>query len=534
MSVYDRGRFTTLPLMPTSPYTLTRRAFVGAGGALAGLAALQGVPGLSRLADAAPLSSDLFSLGVASGDPGTHSVVLWTRLAPDPLNGGGMPPAPVHVRWEIANDPEMRQVVRRGTTRAFPRFGHNVHAQATGLPSDRWFWYRFDANGEASRIGRTRTFPRAHATPDRMRFALASCQNYEQGHYAAYLNMAEEDLDFVVHVGDYIYEGGASPGALRQHNGPEIQTLEDYRNRYALYRLDPSLQAAHAAFPFLLTWDDHEVDNNYAGDFPQDEQSTEAFLARRAAAFQAYFEHMPLRHAQRPRDDRMRIYRRLRFGRLAQIHMLDTRQFRTDQCSGPGGELCPEAFDPASQMLGSKQESWLFRNLARSPATWNVLGQGVMMMQWDIAGGMGGTKFVNFDQWDGYPLPRARLLDFLAERRPANPIVLAGDIHSSWVGDLKADFDDASSPIVGSEFVGTSISSNASDVLITLAELSLPGNPHIQFFNGRRRGYVRIEADSGLWRADYRGVDDVTDPLSSVATLASFVVEDGVPGVGSA
>ena len=509
---------------------LTRRDVLRTGSALLALGAL---PGLPRRVTAGTPPASPFTLGVASGEPTARSVVLWTRLAPDPLAGGGMGPDPVPVRWEVATDPTMTNVVRTGRATADPRFGHSVHAYARGLEPDRWYWYRFDTGGVASPVGRTRTFPRPGADADRLRFALASCQNYEAGFYAAWARMAEEDLDFVVHAGDYIYEGGVSGSAVRSHDGPEIQTIADYRNRYALYKLDPALQAAHAAFPVLVTWDDHEVDNNYAGDFPEDGTPTDAFLARRAIAYQAHWEHMPFPRRRRPRGADTRLYRHLRFGTLAQIHMLDTRQFRTDQCPGPGGPPCPQSLDPSSEILGPAQERWLFRQLARSRATWNVLGQAVMMMQWNISGNPA-SKIVNYDQWDGYSAARQRLLDVLADERPANPIVLAGDIHSSWAGDLLRDFDDPGSEILGSEFVGTSISSSLPAIVNTLAQSSLPGNPHIKYFDGERRGYVRFDVDRTRWRADYRLIDDVLDPDSPVQTAASFVVEAGLPGVTAA
>src|SRR5829696_1759568 len=315
-----------------------------------------------------------FTLGVASGDPLPDGVVLWTRLAPTPLDpGGGMPDAPVPVAYEVAADERFRRIVRRGSALARPAGAHTVHADVRGLRPGATYWYRFRAGGELSPTGRARTAPAAGARVRRARFATASCQNYQDGYYTAHQALAGEDLDFVVFLGDYIYEGRPNPAALRSHDGvAEPLTLDEYRSRHALYRSDPDLQAAHAAFPWVVTLDDHEVDNNWADDIPQDPglQSPEAFRARRIAAFQAYWEHMPLRRAQAPRGPDMTLYRRLGWGDLLQLDVLDTRQYRSDQPTSLAG-----AEDPASTMLGAEQEAWLDRGLAGSSARWNALAQ---------------------------------------------------------------------------------------------------------------------------------------------------------------
>jgi alkaline phosphatase D len=280
-----------------------------------------------------------FSLGVASGEPLPDSVVLWTRLAPDPLNGGGMPQQNVPVQWQIAADENMRHVVSSGTAIATPELAHSVHIDVRGLEPGRWYWYQFKVGNEVSPIGRTRTLPQPRARVNQLKFAFASCQEYQQGFYSAYKFMAEEDLDFVIHLGDYIYEGGVSPlgtvetnfggptivRIVRQHNSPEIITLEDYRNRHALYKTDPDLQAAHAAFPWIVTWDDHEVDNNWADGIPEDDQTPEEFLARRVAAFQAYYEHMPLRKFSFPEAASIKLFRRFTYGDLARHCQLNRK-----------------------------------------------------------------------------------------------------------------------------------------------------------------------------------------------------------------
>jgi alkaline phosphatase D len=514
------------------PTSFSRRRFLESTGTLLALGL---VPGLARRGLAAP--SPLFSLGVASGDPTSRSVVLWTRLAPDPLHGGGMGPNDVPVEWEVFQDAGLSRRVRRGRTRARARDGHTVHVTVQGLVPDRWYWYRFRAAGEESRVGRTRTMPAPGALAERLRFALCSCQDYQNGYWAAYRDIAAQELDLVVHVGDYIYEYAADPNAVRQHTGGETMTLGDYRNRYALYRLDPMLQEAHARFPFVVTWDDHEVENNYAGGQSENPQvGRDEFLARRAQAYQAYYEHLPLQRSTRPRRGAMTLYRRFDFGRLASFFVLDGRQFRTPQPCGAGliEPECPAVFDPEATFLGGRQERWLYRGLRRSRTRWNVLAQQVMMMRGDLGEALGSMAPVyNPDAWDGYQAQRQRILDFLARERVANPIVLTGDIHSAWVADLKQDFLNPASPTVASEFVCTSISSDFPAAFVSLVEANLgpsSRNPHIRFFEGRHRGYTLCEVTPERWRADFRIVETLSDPGSTVHTAAAWVVDAGTPG----
>ncbi len=504
-----------------------RRSFLMGAGAMAGLAiAAQSRPVVAQ----SRFSAYPFGLGVASGDPLPDSVVLWTRLAPDPLNGGGMPLVNVPIQWQVATDENMRRVVRRGTAIATSELAHSVRVIVGGLQPGRPYWYQFKVANQYSPIGRTRTAPALGRPIDQLKFAFASCQDWQNGFYPAFRHMAEEDLDFVVHLGDYIYEYGRNPDGPRQHNGPEIVSLTDYRNRYALYRTDPNLQAAHAAFPWIVTWDDHEVDNNYADDVPEDDQSQQAFLQRRAAAYRAYYEHMPLRSFATPSGPDMQIYRRLTFGNLAEINVLDTRQYRSDQPCGDGlGPRCPEALAPNATMTGSKQEQWLFDGLSRSGSRWNIIAQQTMVAQYDFDPQPDSDLF-NLDQWDGYVAARNRLLDFLQQRQPSNPVVITGDIHSSWVHDLKADFNNPSSATVGTEFVGTSISSDFPAQFIAPVTAALPANPHTKFFDGAFRGYVRCRLTGDRWQSDYRVVSSILDPDAPVSTLAAFVVEDGQPG----
>lgn len=517
---------------------LGRRNFLAGGAGALALAGCQSVPtidpGPAEPASHRPRRGYLFALGVASGEPAPDSVVLWTRLAPDPLNGGGMPPAPVPVRWEIAEDEAMRRVVRRGQVTARAEWAHAVHVEARGLAPDRWYWYRFSARGEASPIGRTRTAPPVSAALAQLRFAVASCQDFQNGYYSAYRHMAQEPLDFVLHLGDYIYEYGARAGRTRQHRGGETMTLADYRNRYAQYRTDPDLQAAHAAFPWLAVWDDHEVENDYADDQSEKRTPREEFLRRRAAAYRAYFEHMPLRPALAPRGPDLPLYRRRGFGDLVDLFLLDGRQYRGDQaCPGPrwGGQVvelakCPELADPSRTMLGAAQERWLFQGTARSRGRWTVLGQQLLMsslIQPTPTGELG----VWSDGWDGYPAARRRLADHLLAARVPNPVVLGGDIHSFWVADVKQDFRDSRSPTVASEFVATSISSAGVPQSITDAGMKMA---HIKLAEARWRGYLRCTVTPRFWRTDLRTVDSIAAPEARLATFRSFAVEAGRAG----
>ncbi len=506
-----------------------RRGFLrGLAGAAMALPVAGPIAGWTR-SDAYGFAADPFTLGVASGDPWPDSVVLWTRLAPDPLNGGGMNAAKVPVKWEVATDERMQKIVAKGTAMAEPEFGHSVHVEVKGLQPARWYWYRFTVDAGASHVGRTRTAPARNAANDRLRFAFASCQHYEMGYYTAYKHMAGEDLDLVLHLGDYIYEGGPASDRVRKHNSPEIKTLEMYRNRYALYKTDPLLRQAHANFPWAVVWDDHEVDNNYAGLIAEDNAPREEFARRRAEAYQAYYEHMPLRKSVMRAGKGVEIYRHLGFGGLANIYLLDTRQYRTDQPCGDGTKAaCPESLDAKTTIMGAEQEAWLGRGLTESRAKWNIIAQQVMVGALDNT--LGPEQRFPMDQWNGYHAARKRFLEMLRDRKPANPVVLTGDIHSNWVNDLKPEFYKEDSPVVATEFVGTSIASggDGADVRPNTAAV-LAENPHIKFYNGQR-GYVRCELTPREWRTDYRIVESISKPDMPLQTRATFVLEDGRPG----
>ena len=470
-----------------------------------------------------------FSLGVASGDPSADGFVLWTRLAPDPIRGGGMPPVDVSVGWEVATDAAMRKIVKRGTAPAPADLAHSVHVELAGLAADRWYWYRFHAGDAVSPVGRARTMPAAGVLPDRFRFAFVSCQHYEHGYYTAYRHLAAEPLDLMVHLGDYIYEDGVNPEATRHHTSGEIVTLDEYRNRYALYKSDPDLQAAHHERPWVVTWDDHEVENNYVGAIPDQDDPTVDFLTRRAAAYQASYEHQPVRSGARPRGPDARLYRTVDVGALARFHVLDTRQYRSDQpCGDRRKPPCPERDAPDATVMGADQERWLFDRIGASSTRWQVVAQQIFFAKAD--GDPGPGELYNMDSWNGYPVARQRVLDFLARRGGGDTVVLTGDVHTSWASDLKRDWDERS-PAIASELVGTSITSggDGADAFEGAAAM-LSANPHIKFHHARR-GYVRCELDAARWRADFRALPYVSRPDAPVGTVRSFVLERGRPGL---
>ena len=485
------------------------------------------------------LGGSPFGLGIASGDPLPDSVILWTRLALDPLaeDGlGGMDRAPVEVRWELASDDSFGTVVQSGSAVASPDLAHSVHVDVTGLEPGREYVYRFMVGSEVSPVGRTKTAPATGAPLDRVRFALATCQNWEAGYFGAYRHMLQDDLDLVLFLGDYIYEGAdageegiADGSAIRRHTGGETQSLVDYRLRHALYKTDADLQAAHAAFPFVATWDDHEVVNDYAALHDEAGSPEELFAERRAAAYQAYYEHMPLRAASMPEGPSMPIYRRLTFGDLAEFSVLDTRQYRSDHPCGAGEQApCDAALDPNYTMLGPQQEQWLLAGLGRSTAQWNVIAQQVLMAELNHREAP--NQYFWTDAWDGYVGARNRLLTHLESRQIANPVVVTGDWHCAFVNDLRLDFGDDDSPTVASEFVVTSISSQGDSTGYgDYYGPMIPYNPHIHYFEDRR-GYQRVEITRELWRTDLQMMDTVLTEDAGISTAASYVVESGQPG----
>jgi len=478
-----------------------RRFLTVLGGATAGLATagrLAAPPAAHAEPDPGP-----FGLGVASGDPEHDSLVLWTRVGPDPRS------APVTVEWELADDEGFRRVRQRGTVVAEPGSAHSVHVEVTDLPPGRWFFYRFRAEGQVSRLGRTRTMP-PPGSREPLRLAVASCQAWVGGPYPAYRDLAAQKPDLVFHLGDYIYETAKG-------------SLEEFRRLHTLYRSSPELRDAHAAAPFIVTWDDHEVQNNYAAGIAGGAGDGRPFLERRANAYQAYYEHLPLRRSAMPQGPDALLYRRFRWGKVAEFSVLDGRQYRSDQpCGGPFiGPVCGEEKDPARTMLGPVQERWLLDGLRRSKARWNVLAQQTIMAPYDYDVGPGESRAL--DAWDGYPAARERILAAFAEGAVDNPMVLAGDWHSTWVNDLAH-----AGRLVGTEFAGTSISSGCGwDATV---RLGLPANPQVRFYEGAYRGYLLCTVDEEEWRTEMRIVLDARDAAAPAYTLAAFAVADGQPG----
>ncbi|WP_020390007.1 alkaline phosphatase D family protein [Kribbella catacumbae] len=506
----------------------------------AGLASTAAVAGLSSptsptTAAATPLPQDPFTLGVACGDPWPDGFVLWTRLALNPLaeNGlGGMPSRPYAVQWQVAIDERFHHVVRSGVAVARPEHAHSIHVTLEGLQPAREYWYRFRVDGRVSRVGRALTAPARGTTPRELAMSFVSCSQFEHGWFTAYRRLAEDRPDLVLHLGDYQYEYTkntyvAPGGNVRDHDGPETTDLASYRQRHAQYKTDLDLQAAHAVAPWLVVWDDHEVDNNWADEIP--EKPEEGFRERRAAAFQAYYENMPLRATSKPRGIDMQLYRRVKWGELATFHMLDTRQYRDDQGCGDGYKDCPAAVDPKRSITGSRQEKWLLDGFRRSDARWDILGQQVFFAQRDNTEGP--AKLTSMDAWDGYVASSDRITRGWVDARVRNPVVLTGDVHAHWASDLKLDYDDPTSRTVGSELVCSSITSggNGGDSA-SGSHPWLRWNPHLRFQNNLR-GYVNTTITRESLVADFRCVRAVKTKDAEVFTRAQFTIEDRKPGL---
>ncbi|EKE78166.1 alkaline phosphatase D family protein [Oceanibaculum indicum] len=480
---------------------------------------------------------DPFTLGVASGCPRPDSVVLWTRLAPKAEEAGGSlfaapPPVlegPVEVAWELAHDEGFQRLAAKGTVLATDEWGHSVHVEATGLEPGRWYFYRFTAGGQQSPVGRTRTAPALGAATDRLRLAFASCQQYEHGYFTAFRHMAAQDFDLVVHLGDYIYEMSWGRKYVRQHGTGIPTQLWEFRDRYALYKSDPDLMAAHAAAPWLAIWDDHEVANNYADDHSPKTVQPDQFLAIRAAAYQAWYEHMPVPPSMAPKGPSLRIYDRYRFGDLLDMTLLDDRQYRSPHPCGinkSGGANCEERFDPSRSLLGREQEAWLDSALKDAQGRWTLVAQQTLVSELDREPGPG--KAYALDGWDGYVASRDRLLSAIETHRPANPLVIGGDVHAFWVSDLKKDFQNPASPTLATEVVCTSVSSQGPSAKTMQA--GREDNPHIRYGRGDKRGYASLELTPKQALFGLEAVDSVERPDGTVSRLASFAVEPGKAG----
>ena len=522
---------------------LSRRSLITAGLGAGLVAAAPGSSLASTVRSDAGLRADPFTLGLASGEPWPDGFVIWTRLALDPLaeDGlGAMPNRPVDVAWEIAEDPRMTAVVARGRTDARIESAHSVHVVLRGLRPGREYFYRFRTGAHLSPTGRTMTAPGPRELPAALAMSFASCAQYEHGYFTAYRRLAEDQPDLVLHLGDYQYEYRrdtyrSGDGNVRDHEGPETVTLANYRQRHAQYKSDPDLQAAHAIAPWLVVWDDHEVDNNWADDIPENRDpaqlndTTENFLTRRAAAFQAYYENMPLRRSSLPEGVDMQIYRRLQWGRLANFHMMDTRQYRDDQLAGDGWKKnIDERFDESRSITGPAQEQWLLDGFRRSDARWDLLGQQVFFAERDRNQDPE-VDDVSMDGWDGYAASRRRITQGWVDAKVRNAVVLTGDVHRHWASDVKVDYTNPDAPVVGSELVCSSVTSNGNGTGSTSSPM-MEWNPHLKFYNDQR-GYVRTRITNESLEADFRVLDYVTTAGSAVSTKASFTLRDGEPGL---
>ena len=470
-----------------------------------------------------PLPTAGFIHGVASGDPLADAVILWTRITPE---DSGLTMA--EVTWTIASDPAMSDVVATGSVTTTPERDWTVKVDATGLSPATTYYYQFTGLGFTSLVGRTKTAP--EGASDRLRFVVMSCSSLAHGYFHVYRHVAEmADVDACLHLGDYIYEYETGGYGFEREYEPsfEIVTLDDYRTRYAQYRRDPDLQAVHQQHPFMVIWDDHETANNswQGGAENHDPETEGAWSMRKAVAFQAFMEWLPVRESEEGR-----LWRKLPYGDLADVMMLDTRIWGRDE------QPSRETFgtDPTLTILGDDQEAWLNEQLATSPATWKVLGQQVMVGQWDAGRDDGTFAPNNLDQWDGYPEARARLLE--AIESAGDTIVLTGDIHSHWAMELTpAPHDperydpDTSEGSIGVEFVCAGVSSPGVEGIVgmVLEDNARENNPHIKYVNFRQRGWIVLDLTPAQAQADYFVVDGVRASEGEASFATAYRVAAG-------
>ena len=478
--------------------------------------------------------NDPFALGVASGQPRADSVVLWTRLLVQDADSAHKA-GPLPVLCEVFADEALRKRVGQWTTMTSAQRGMSVHLEAKGLQPARHYWYRFTCGSATSPVGRTRTTPAAQDKVASLRMVLASCQHFEQGVFTAHREIAQQDLDLVLFVGDYIYESSNPRYMVRAHLGGVPQTLDEYRARHAQYKGDADLRASHAAHPWVMTWDDHEVVNDYANDRDPKFTDPQVFLRRRAAAYQAYFEHMPVRvgpDATTPAN--MRIHDRMAWGQLADIWTLDNRQYRSyHACPDPlkgGGRVvmgCNELADAQRSMLGLDQERWLKQGLNNSQAAWKVVAQGTQMSSTGLATPMGRSAFT--DGWDGYPLARERFLQNITDAKLQDVLVLGGDVHMNVAANLRVQPNDDKSPIVASELVTTSITSRGMGE--TLASQIRSNNPDIAHLRPDERGFTWVQITPEGVQSAFKTTANPVQQASAFSTQAQFAVQRGVAGV---
>lgn len=530
------------------PRNVSRRRFIGQAAALSALAVLP----VGRLAAQVRFSGYPFKLGVSSGDPTPDGFVIWTRLLPEPHDPGELGKTLFEVDWDVAEDPGFTRVVTTGRSYAPAHLGHSVHAEVAGLAPGNEYFYRFRIGRYESPTGRALTTPATTESPSALRMALTSCAQYEQGFFAAYRYMADDRPDLIVELGDYIYEVGYGERRVRLGQMKDAETLDDYRRRYAQYQLDPDLQAAHMACPWLVTWDDHDVANDYAGLTSEHEacggeEARHRFRSRRQAAYQAWFEHMPVRPSRLRAGGGIEVFGSADWGRLARFHLLDTRQHRSVQaCPRPatpatcdtlrgrrllhigagGARMIPytepgcreEVEDPSRTMLGDEQERWLEASLGSSRAAWNFLAQGTPFSP--IYEGSAEAPLLYSDGWPGYPVARQRLLDALRRHQVVNPVMLAGDPHAFFVNEVR----DARGETVATELITTAACNYNTD-----KSQVLHLNPHIRYHDGKHCGYMRCEVSPDRVRTEMVAIEDMRDPRTPRQVLATWDVLNGDP-----
>lgn len=521
---------------------LRRREFL-LGGAAAGLAASAPInyAALARSRRLPLAREGRFAHGIACGYPGRHGAILWTRVSELERSS--------RLTLEVATDARFRHVIREKPVAALERRDFTAHARVGGLEPGREYYYRFHTAERDSPVGRIRTAP-PPGSKEPIRIGFFSCQAHEAGYYTAHTGLATEpDLDLVVCLGDYVYETVfyEGPEERRDRTGRnrdgDVQTLAEFRQKYRLYQRDRNLQAMHAAHPFTVMWDDHEVEENYAGDQTSpknddpDSKTTDVnkprrvpFLQRRRNGYRAFFEALPIR---RIRGDGNRIYRALRVGQ-AEVILLDQRQYKDPQ---PCGDMtvtpCPEARQSFRTMLGERQKAWLKERLRSSDANWKLLGSQMMFMGFDSAPGL----TLNVDAWDGYAQEREDILRFALDRGVENIVSLAGDIHTFFAGRVTTT-GNVSGQTAGTEFVGGSISShglredyNVPQEGAALANVIRTNNPHIDYVDAVHRGYGVLTAKSDELLVDFKAVRSALTPHSETFTLARFRVPSGTPTV---
>lgn len=432
-----------------------------------------------------------FYHGVASGDPLSDRVIIWTRLTTSD-------PGPATVGWEVGTDTAMSNIVKFGTFTTSDSIDYTVKVDVTGLQPGTWYYYRFIYNGRASLTGRTYTAPVGDV--DSLRFAIVSCTNYPGGWFNAYGNLANRnDIHAVLHLGDYIYESGGSSDD-RDHEPPgEILSLSDYRIRHSQYKLDADSRCIHQMYPFITVWDDHESSNNaWKGGAEGHDTGDGPWPERKATAVKAYHEWMPIRTPDV--NDSVRIYRRIQYGDLIEFFMLDTRLYaRDEQVTGN------QMGDPGRHLLGPDQLGWLSDGMKTTSARWKMLGQQVMMAPLEAFGFP-----LNPDQWDGYSAERDRLYDTILTHNIEDVVVLTGDIHTAWANDLPgAAYDPGTGAnSVGVEFITASVTTQNSVVQFGSQLIQL-GNPHVKFVNLDDHGYFILDVNKTRTQADFFKMDDI-------------------------